>query len=35
MPAAAGGGTAAYLHRQGWGQVTGFDVEAHSIENAR
>ena len=29
------GGTAAYLHRQSWGQATGFDVEAHSIENAR
>jgi ubiquinone/menaquinone biosynthesis C-methylase UbiE len=29
------GGTAAYLQSHGWGEVTGFDVEAQSIERAR
>jgi SAM-dependent methyltransferase len=29
------GGTAAYIHRAGWGQVTGFDIEAESIHKAR
>jgi SAM-dependent methyltransferase len=29
------GGTAAYLYRAGWGNVTGIDVEAESIEKAR
>lgn len=29
------GGTAAYLQHHGWGQVTGFDIEAQSIEDAR
>lgn len=29
------GGTAAYLQKHGWGQVTGVDVEAQSIERAR
>lgn len=29
------GGTAAYLQAKGWGRVTGIDVEARSIEEAR
>ena len=29
------GGTAAYLQKHGWGRVTGVDVEARSIEEAR
>ena len=29
------GGTAAYLQRHGWGHVTGFDIEAQSIDEAR
>ncbi len=29
------GGTADYLHRNGWGRVIGIDVEARSIEAAR
>jgi ubiquinone/menaquinone biosynthesis C-methylase UbiE len=29
------GGTAAYLQHQGWGRVTGVDVEAESIDHAR
>jgi SAM-dependent methyltransferase len=29
------GGTADYLHRNGWGRVTGFDIQAESIEAAR
>jgi SAM-dependent methyltransferase len=29
------GGTAAYIHRAGWGQVTGFDIESESIVRAR
>ena len=29
------GGTAAYLYRAGWGQVTGIDIEAESIDRAR
>jgi SAM-dependent methyltransferase len=29
------GGTADYVHRHGWGDVTGIDVEAQSIERAK
>lgn len=29
------GGTADYLHRNGWGRVVGIDIEARSIEAAR
>ena len=29
------GGTADYLHRNGWGQVVGIDIEVRSIEAAR
>jgi SAM-dependent methyltransferase len=29
------GGTAAYLHHAGWGQVTGIDIETDSIHRAR
>ena len=29
------GGTAAYVQRQGWGRVSGFDIDATSIEAAR
>ena len=29
------GGTAAYLHRAGWGEITGIDIEAESMERAR
>jgi SAM-dependent methyltransferase len=29
------GGTAAYLDQAGWGQVTGIDIEAESIDRAR
>jgi len=29
------GGTAAYMQRNGWGQVTGIDVEAESIAHAQ
>lgn len=29
------GGTADYLRRHGWGRVTGFDIQADSIESAR
>lgn len=29
------GGTASYLHRNGWGTVVGFDIEPASIETAR
>jgi SAM-dependent methyltransferase len=29
------GGTAAYIHRAGWGQVTGIDIEAESIYKAQ
>jgi SAM-dependent methyltransferase len=29
------GGTADYLHRHGWGRVTGFDIQAESIAAAR
>src|SRR3979411_2086271 len=29
------GGTAAYVHRAGWGRVTGIDIEGESIVRAR
>src|SRR3984893_10807443 len=29
------GGTAAYMHRAGWGRVTGIDIEGESIVRAR
>lgn len=29
------GGTAAYMQHHGWGRVTGFDIDAASIESAR
>jgi ubiquinone/menaquinone biosynthesis C-methylase UbiE len=28
------GGTAAYIHRAGWGEVTGIDIEGESIQRA-
>ncbi|MBX9666933.1 MAG: class I SAM-dependent methyltransferase [Candidatus Obscuribacterales bacterium] len=29
------GGTASYVHRKGWGQVTGIDIDQHSIDYAK
>src|SRR5277367_409265 len=29
------GGTADYVHRHGWGEVIGIDIEAQSIERAK